>query len=302
MNGIIIINKPKPFTSFDVIAVLRRLLNQRKIGHMGTLDPMATGVLPILLGDSAKFQIYCTNHDKTYIADLKFGITTDTLDITGNVLSETKSNVNREELQKVLKTFVGEIFQVPPMFSAIKINGQKLCNLARKGVEIEREKRKITIYSIKLIDFNEKNQTAKIEVECSKGTYIRMLCDDIGKKLSVGAVLTDLKRTKSNGFDISESISLDDIKFICERNGEKNFILTTDMLFKDMSSVNVSELQANRLYNGASLDVSRTRFDRKVSDQEILKVYMNNIFVGLAKVVEEKNELRALKCEHNFEF
>ena len=302
MNGIIIINKPKSFTSFDVIAVLRRLLNQRKIGHMGTLDPMATGVLPILLGDSAKFQIYCTNHDKTYIADLKFGITTDTLDITGNVLSETKSNVNREELQKVLKTFVGEIFQVPPMFSAIKINGQKLCNLARKGVEIEREKRKITIYSIKLIDFNEKNQTAKIEVECSKGTYIRTLCDDIGKKLSVGAVLTDLKRTKSNGFDISESISLDDIKFICERNGEKNFIFPTDMLFKDMSSVNVSELQANRLYNGASLDVSRVRFDRKVSDQEILKVYMNNIFVGLAKVVEEKNELRALKCEHNFDF
>ena len=302
MNGIIIINKPKSFTSFDVIAVLRRLLNQRKIGHMGTLDPMATGVLPILLGDSAKFQIYCTNHNKTYIADLKFGITTDTLDITGNVLSETKSNVNREELQKVLRTFVGEIFQVPPMFSAIKIKGQKLCDLARKGVEIKREKRKITIYSIKLIDFNEENQTAKIEVECSKGTYIRTLCDDIGQKLSVGAVLTELRRTKSNGFDISESISLDDIKFICERNGEKNFIFPTDMLFKDMSSVNVSERQANRLYNGASLDVSRVRFDRKVSDQEILKVYMNNIFVGLAKVVEEKNELRALKCEHNFEF
>lgn len=302
MNGIIVVDKPKSFTSFDVIAVLRKALNQRKIGHMGTLDPMATGVLPILLGDSAKFQIYCTNHDKTYIADLKFGITTDTLDITGNILSETKSSVNREELQKVLKTFVGEIFQVPPMFSAIKINGQKLCNLARKGVEIKREKRKITIYSIKLIDFNEKNQTAKIEVECSKGTYIRTLCDDIGKKLSVGAVLTDLKRTKSNGFDISESISLDDIKFICERNGEKNFIFPTDMLFKDMSSVNVSERQANRLYNGASLDISRVRFNKKFIDQEILKVYMNNIFVGLAKVVEEKNELRALKCEHNFEF
>lgn len=302
MNGIIVVDKPKSFTSFDVIAVLRKALNQRKIGHMGTLDPMATGVLPILLGDSAKFQIYCTNHNKTYIADLKFGITTDTLDITGNVLSETKSNVNREELQKVLKTFVGEIFQVPPMFSAIKINGQKLCNLARKGVEIEREKRKIIIYSIKLIDFNEKNQTAKIEVECSKGTYIRTLCDDIGKKLSVGAVLTDLKRTKSNGFDISESISLDDIKFICERNGEKNFIFPTDMLFKDMSSVNVSERQANRLYNGASLDISRVRFNKKFIDQEILKVYMNNIFVGIAKVIEEKNELRALKCEHNFDF
>ena len=302
MNGIIIINKPKSFTSFDVIAVLRKALNQRKIGHMGTLDPMATGVLPILLGDSAKFQIYSNNHDKTYVADLKFGITTDTLDITGNILSETKSSVNREELQKVLKTFIGEIFQVPPMFSAIKIKGQKLCDLARKGVEIEREKRKITIYDINLIDFNEENQTAKIEVACSKGTYIRTLCDDIGQKLSVGAVLTELRRTKSNGFDISESISLDDIKFICERNGEKNFIFPTDMLFKDMSSVNVSELQANRLYNGASLDISRVRFNKKFIDQEILKVYMNNIFVGLAKVVEEKNELRALKCEHNFEF
>lgn len=302
MNGIIIINKPKSFTSFDVIAVLRRLLNQRKIGHMGTLDPMATGVLPILLGDSAKFQIYSNNHDKTYVADLKFGITTDTLDITGNILSETKSSVNREELQKVLKTFIGEIFQVPPMFSAIKIKGQKLCDLARKGVEIEREKRKITIYDINLIDFNEENQTAKIEVACSKGTYIRTLCDDIGRKLSVGAVLTELIRTKSNGFDITDSITLESINYICKNNGEKNFILPTDMLFKDMSSVNVSERQANRLYNGASLDVSRVRFDRKVSDQEILKVYMNNIFVGLAKVIEEKNELRALKCEHNFDF
>ncbi len=124
MNGIIVVDKPKSFTSFDVIAILRKALNQRKIGHMGTLDPMATGVLPILLGDSAKFQIYSNNHDKTYIADLKFGITTDTLDITGNILSETKSSVNREELQKVLKTFIGEIFQVPPMFSAIKIKGQ----------------------------------------------------------------------------------------------------------------------------------------------------------------------------------
>ena len=302
MNGIIVVDKPKSFTSFDVIAVLRKALNQRKIGHMGTLDPMATGVLPILLGDSAKFQIYSNNHDKTYVADLKFGITTDTLDITGNILSETKSSVNREELKKVLKTFIGEIFQVPPMFSAIKIKGQKLCDLARKGVEIEREKRKITIYDINLIDFNEENQTAKIEVACSKGTYIRTLCDDIGQKLSVGAVLTELRRTKSNGFDITDSIMLDSIRSVCENNGEKNFILPTDMLFKDMSSVNVSERQANRLYNGASLDVSRVRFDRKVSDQEILKVYMNNIFVGLAKVVEEKNEFRALKCEHNFEF
>lgn len=302
MNGIIVVDKPKSFTSFDVIAVLRKALNQRKIGHMGTLDPMATGVLPILLGDSAKFQIYSNNHDKTYVADLKFGITTDTLDITGNILSETKSSVNREELQKVLKTFIGEIFQVPPMFSAIKIKGQKLCDLARKGVEIEREKRKITIYDINLIDFNEENQTAKIEVACSKGTYIRTLCDDIGQKLSVGAVLTELRRTKSNGFDITDSIMLDSIRSVCENNGEKNFIFPTDMLFKDMSSVNVSERQANRLYNGASLDISRVRFNKKFIDQEILKVYMNNIFVGLVKVIEEKNELRALKCEHNFDF
>lgn len=296
MNGILIIDKPKGFTSFDVIAKLRKKLGQKKIGHMGTLDPMATGVLPILLGDTAKFQIFVNDNDKSYVAKIRFGVRTDTLDITGKTMSEQKSNVTGSELEDTLKNFVGEIFQVPPMFSAIKQNGVKLCNLARKGVEVEREKRKITIHSIELLNFDFKNQEAVISVHCSKGTYIRSLCDDIGNALGSGAVLCDLRRTLSNGFSIESSVSLDKVIESPLDKVVDDYILPTEKLFENLKSVEISPAQAVRFKNGGALMLSRVRFHDNINDKERYKVYSEKNFIGIGQADSESAELKILKC------
>ena len=185
MNGIIVVNKPKNHTSFDVIAILRKKLGQKKIGHMGTLDPMATGVLPILLGSTAKFQIFTEENEKEYIAEIIFGLTTTTWDIFGEETGRKDAKVLRENLTEILPKFTGKIMQVPPMFSAIKKNGVKLCDLARKGKEIEREAREVEIKKLEVLDFNEEKQTAKLKILCSKGTYIRSLCHEIGLALGL---------------------------------------------------------------------------------------------------------------------
>ncbi|MCD8025818.1 MAG: tRNA pseudouridine(55) synthase TruB, partial [Clostridiales bacterium] len=190
MNGILLIDKPKGFTSFDVIAVIRRITGQRKAGHTGTLDPNATGVLPILLGTATKAQDLILNHDKTYIADFALGITTDTLDIWGTVKSKAEADVKRDEIEALIPDFTGTIEQIPPMFSAVQKDGQRLYDLARKGIEVERKSRKVTVYSLKLLDFDESAQTGRLEISCSKGTYVRSLIDDIGKRLGTGAVMT----------------------------------------------------------------------------------------------------------------
>ena len=208
MNGVLLIDKPKEFTSFDVIAVVRGLTGQRKAGHTGTLDPNATGVLPVLLGSATKAQDLIPNHDKKYIADLKLGMTTDTLDIWGKELTKTESDITAEELESALDGFRGEIWQLPPMFSAVQKNGQRLYDLARKGMEVEREKRKVTVYSLALLEFDRKTQCGKLEVFCSKGTYVRTIIDDIGAKLGVGAVMTDLRRVEACGFSINDCVAL----------------------------------------------------------------------------------------------
>ena len=212
MNGIIVIDKPKDFTSFDVVAVMRRLTNQKKIGHAGTLDPMATGVLPILIGKATKVQSILPDETKEYVAEFKLGIKSDTQDITGNIIEETICNIKKEDLQKVLDNFIGNIKQIPPMYSAVKQNGKRLYDLARQGIEVERRERSIKIYKLELISFLEKTQEAKILVGCSKGTYIRTLCVDIGDKLDCGAVLTSLRRTLACSFSIKDSITLDEAK------------------------------------------------------------------------------------------
>lgn len=297
MNGIIIVNKPKDFTSFDVIAVLRKKLGQRKIGHMGTLDPMATGVLPILLGETAKFQIYCQENDKKYIAKMHLGTTTDSLDITGKIIANIKSDITQETFKKTLKKFIGNIKQVPPMFSAIKKDGKKLCDLARKGVIIEREPRSVTIKEIILLDFDEKNQNAVVEVLCSKGTYIRSLCSDIGKELGIGAVMTDLSRTESNGFDISQSITLDKIKELPSEEIIKNHLLPTDSLFKNLGKASISDAQETRFKNGGNLSLQRINLSPNFNDNDIIKVYNGKTFVGLGQINKETNELKILKCQ-----
>lgn len=295
MNGILVVDKPKDFTSFDVIAKLRKKLLQKKIGHMGTLDPMATGVLPILLGDSAKFQIFSSDNAKSYDAKICFGIKTDTLDVTGTVISQKKSAVSLLQFESVINDFIGEIYQTPPMFSAIKQNGIKLCNLARKGINIDREKRKVFVNSIKILDFNENHQEAKISVLCSKGTYIRSLCDDIGNKLGCGAALGELRRMLSNGFKIENSIKL---ATILELNAEdiKNYILPTERMFEDLPTVNITAAQSLRFKNGGNLAISRVGFTSCAIDNKIYKIYCDKNFVGLGKIDLNAAELKVLKC------
>lgn len=300
MNGIIIINKPKNCTSFDVIAKLRKKLGQKKIGHMGTLDPMATGVLPILLGETAKFQIFVRNNQKGYIAKMQFGITTDTLDITGKITSQKSFSIEEKKLKNTLQNFMGEILQVPPMFSAIKQGGQKLYNLARKGIEVERRPRKVKINSIKIIDLDKKAGTLTIKIICSKGTYIRSLCSDIGKNLGCGAVLTNLKRIYSNGFDISQSAMLDDVLNSTDEEIKK-YVLPTENLFKDKQKAAISPAQKKRFKNGGSLMLNRIKSSSPFKNNEIYKIMCDDKFIGLGKADFKTNEMQILKCLHSAE-
>lgn len=289
MNGVLVINKPKEFTSFDVVAVVRKYSGQRKIGHTGTLDPNATGVLPLLLGSATKAQDIVPNHDKEYVADFKLGMTTDTLDIWGTVTSEKESNISQSELEKALENFRGPIMQTPPMFSAIQINGQRLYDLARKGVEVERESRPVRIYKLQLLDFDEEKQTGKIVVACSKGTYIRTLIDDIGNKLGVGAVMTALNRTMACGYSLENAITLEEVKELAEKGELKSKIADVETLFLNYGYVAVSDAQATRFYNGGALDVNRTYLEKLKPEQgTIFRVKdKNHRFLGLGIVKED---------------
>lgn len=298
MNGIIVINKPQNFTSFDIIAVLRKKLNQKKIGHMGTLDPMAIGVLPVLLGSSTKFQAFTSETEKEYICEIHLGLTTNTWDIWGNLVSKHDSNINFETLEKSISCFQGYIKQIPPMFSAIKQNGIKLCDLARKGKEVERTPRDVFIKSIKLIEFNEKSQIGKLKILCSKGTYIRSLCFDIGKKLSTGASMGNLCRTLSNSFKLSEAIPLETIvKSEIEEITQK-FIFPTDRLFRNNNSASITKLQSILFQNGGNLMLSRVAFNDIIHDKDIVKVYSDKKFIGIGKIDEKNQVLKFLKREN----
>ncbi|MEG1027937.1 MAG: tRNA pseudouridine(55) synthase TruB, partial [Oscillospiraceae bacterium] len=187
MNGVLCINKPTEYTSFDVIARIRGMSKQKRVGHSGTLDPMATGVLPIFIGTATKACDILSDDDKEYVAEFKLGVTTDTLDIMGKVKQEKASFCKKQDILNLLPQFTGEIKQIPPMYSAVKINGQRLYDIARQGIEIQREAKTVTVYSLNLLDFNEETQTGKLSIACSKGTYIRTIIDDIGALLDVGA-------------------------------------------------------------------------------------------------------------------
>lgn len=283
MNGILIIDKPAQFTSFDVIAVVRRLTGQRKAGHTGTLDPNATGVLPILLGEATKTQDLILNHDKTYVAGFTLGITTDTLDIWGNVRSEQEVQCSQAEIEKIIPEFVGEIEQIPPMYSAVQKNGQRLYDLARKGIEVERESRKVTVYSIELLNFDGKTQSGTLEISCSKGTYIRTLIDDIGSKLGCGAIMTSLRRTQACGYSIEQAVTLEKVKELAESGELLQHINSIESLFMQCGYVAVSDAQARRFQNGGALDISRTYLAKcDVKNGTVYRVKSrDNRFLGL---------------------
>ncbi len=294
MNGIILIDKPMEFTSFDALAVVRRITGQRKIGHTGTLDPNATGVLPVLLGTATKTQDLILNHDKSYVADFKLGLTSDTLDIWGEVKELEKPEIKKEEILAIIPEFTGEIEQIPPMFSAIKKNGQRLYDLARQGIEVERESRKVNIYSLELLEFDENEQCGKISVSCSKGTYIRTLIDDIGRKLGTGAVMTALRRTSACGFSIDECITLEKLKEIAEKGELDAQLRSVESLFAQCGYIAVSDAQAKRFSNGGALDIERTYLKRiEWTDGQIFRVKNhNNEFLGLGIADKSSNLLK----------
>lgn len=296
MNGILVINKPKEFTSFDVVAVVRRYSGQRKIGHTGTLDPNATGVLPLLLGNATKAQDIIPNRNKEYVAGFRLGVTTDTLDIWGKITCEKCSSATRADTEDALVQFVGEISQTPPMYSAVQVNGRRLYELARKGIEVQRKSRRITVYALKLLGFDEKAQQGEIYVSCSEGTYIRTLIDDMGRALGAGAVMTKLERTAACGYRLSDCRTLDEIKTAAEKGELEGRLISTESLFSEYPYVAVSDSQAKRFGNGGELDCDRTQLAKTNPPQDsVFRVKSRRgDFLGLGVVKDNRLKVRKL--------
>ncbi|MBE6068213.1 MAG: tRNA pseudouridine(55) synthase TruB [Clostridium lundense] len=279
MNGVINVYKPSGITSFDVVRTIKRLSKTKKVGHTGTLDPMASGVLPVCINNATKIVDYIMQNHKVYKATLKLGVTTDTYDREGKILSESElNNISDKDIEEVIKGFVGDIEQMPPMYSALKVNGKRLYELARKGIEIERQKRKITIYDISIENID--IPYVEFTVKCSKGTYIRSLCYDIGDVLKVGGAMWDLERVETGTFSIENSIALEDLN---EENIE-NFIIPMDeaLTYKSMVFSNKFE---KLLLNGVTI---QNPFVIKDIEENILyKVYIEDRFIGIGKKTEK---------------
>ena len=272
MNGIVIIDKPQGWTSQDVTARLRRVFNTRRIGHGGTLDPMATGVLPVFVGRATRGVEFFEHAEKTYETVLRLGLTTDTEDIFGNVLTEQDAFVTGEELEAVLEKFRGDILQVPPMYSALKINGQKLVDMARKGKTVERQPRPITIHELTLLGMEADG--IRLRVRCSKGTYIRTLCKDIGEALGCGGCMAALRRVQAGEYTIEEAVPL--LQLLEEAEPEK-FLRPVDTMFRNYPAVTLSEKQALRCRNGNSFSVKLEEGTYRAYDKD-------GEFLMLAKV------------------
>lgn len=290
MFGLLLLNKPEGITSFGAVARIKRLSGEKRVGHTGTLDPMATGVLPILIGRATVLSQYVTDAEKSYSATIKLGITTDSCDITGNVLTSSSVNVTQAEISEVLNSFVGLQQQTPPMFSAIKQNGVRMYELARRGETVDIPSREITVYSIEQTSTLNKNFEFDFSATVSKGTYIRSLCRDIGEKLGCGATLTKLNRTKTAGFSIEQCVNLDELtpENICD------YILPCDIAVDYMPALEVSEKQAVRFSNGGELYLDRIKFS-EFEDGLLYRVYFNKKFLGLG-CADLQNNL--LKIEH----
>ena len=249
MNGIVIVDKPQGWTSQDVTSRLRRVFNTRRIGHGGTLDPMATGVLPVFVGRAPRGVEFFEHAEKTYETVLRFGLTTDTEDITGKTLTEQEVSLTEEDVLAVLPRFRGEILQVPPMYSALKVNGQKLYDLARKGREVERQPRPITIHELELLSFDGPN--ARLRVRCSKGTYIRTLGKDIGEALGCGGCMAELRRVQAGEYTLEGSVPLRRLLDISEAGEDvEHFLRPVDSMFASVPKMTLTEANARRVRNG----------------------------------------------------
>ena len=283
INGIIVINKPKEYTSHDVVAKVKKILNIKKVGHTGTLDPNATGVLPLLLNTGTKLSKYLIEHDKEYEVTLELGIKTDTADIEGNVIKKEEINWEKlNDIEETLNTFLGEQTQIPPIYSAIKVNGKKLYEYARSGQNINIEPRNIQIYKIELQKIDKEKNEINFRVHCSKGTYIRSLCEDIAQRLGTIGYMKELTRTKVGNFTISEAVKIEEI----ENNKEqiiKEKLISIEKFFESKESIKLNKKQLDKFLNGVKI-----RIDKQ---ENICRIYNeNNEFIGIGTI--EKNFLK----------
>ena len=290
MNGIISIYKERGMTSFDVVAEVRRIFGIRKAGHGGTLDPMAEGILPVFIGDATKAADYCPDNTKQYLAGFQFGLTTDTQDISGKILAVNDQYVSRNKMPMIERLFTGELMQVPPMYSAVKVNGQKLYDLARRGQTVERKPRPITIHELKIRHYEDNR--GEMLVTCSKGTYIRTLINDIGDELGVGGVMTSLVRTKSGMFTLENSYRLSELEGMTEQELEA-VLMPLEKLYEQLPKANLDEQQTKLFRNGATLDADRIRFDL-IYDMGYYIEGADGVFLGIG-IIDSNHSLKVVR-------
>lgn len=289
-GGIIIIDKPQEFTSFDVCAKMRGMLRTRKIGHAGTLDPMATGVLPVLVGKATRALELLPSQEKAYRASFRVGLRSTTQDIWGEITQECKVQYSRQEVEAALEHFRGDIMQIPPMYSALKVDGHKLCDLARKGIEVERQARPVHIKRLELLEWDGENGT--IECECSKGTYIRTLVADLGDMLGGGAVVTALRRTYACSFTLEQSITLEKLQSLCDEGCAHNAAIAIECAFSHLPRANVTAPQSVRFRNGAVLSLERLHSSvAALEDGAHTAVWCGEQFLGLGIIRKAEGEM-----------
>ncbi|HBN11741.1 MAG TPA: tRNA pseudouridine(55) synthase TruB [Ruminococcus sp.] len=291
MNGILCMNKPKGFTSFDVIAKLRGIIRIKRLGHAGTLDPMAEGVLPVFVGKATKACDILPYNEKSYTAGFRLGIETDTQDTTGNIVKSHDKKVSLDDIKSVLPHFTGTIMQTPPMYSAVSVNGQRLYKLARKGITIDVPKREASVSKLEITEFDEDSQTGILNIKCGKGTYVRTIIHDIGQELSCGAAMTSLVRTSSNGFTLDDCTDFENVQKMYEENRLEELIIPVDSIFSELPRINLDEKQTFLYKNGVRLSCEGY-------EQKRYTVYGNDgLFIGTA-VTDMENGI--LKSEKNF--
>lgn len=292
--GVLVVNKPEGITSHDVVGKIRKLYGTRKVGHTGTLDPLATGVLVILLGRAAKAAEYLVADRKTYIAGLKLGLTTDTEDITGKVLTQSNDIPSSEQVMSVCGEFLGKIKQIPPMYSALKVDGKKLYDLAREGIEVERQARDIEIFRLECTRI-EKSNEYELYVECSSGTYIRTLCADIGERLGCGGVMSSLHRVQAGGFHIENSHTLEELEAL-EMNDRLGLLAPTESLFADLESVKLPAFYEKLCRSGCEIYQNKIKTDFEVGTRVRLCTHGGEFFaLGEVREYENGTAIKAIK-------
>lgn len=294
MNGILCVNKPQDFTSFDVVAKLRGILQMKRLGHGGTLDPMATGVLPVFVGTATKACDIMPDNSKSYIAGFRFGAVSDTQDIWGEVTDKSDNAVSRDDIEDILPCFIGNIMQLPPMYSAVQVNGQRLYDLARKGIEVERTPREVQINKLEILSYDENTREGTLSIECGKGTYVRTIISDMGDKLGTGGIMTSLVRTSSGGFTLEECYTFEQIQQAKDEGRLEELILPIDRVFTMLPKLRLNEAQTKMYRNGVKLDLSRIHNIRE--DKDCYSVYgSDGKFIGTAVPDRENGVLRVGK-------